>query len=347
MRSRSLLAITAVGLALGASGAVARHAIQGAPTRVPLRFLAAHSHPRRRGVSESQRPSSRPTPADDQSAVDAYFEASSSYWNDIYRLDDVTSLIVQQRGQLALSWVDRLGLPPGSSVLEVGCGAGLTALALARRGLRVYATDSVPAMLDLARARVAAAGVSHLVEVRKSDVHALDFEDAQFDLVVALGVIPWLHSPSDALHEMARVLKPGRALIASANNLARLHYLCDPKLSPHLGGARRAVKRVLRMRSRSRSGVPGFNLHSCEEFDRLLSSACLIKEEGRALGFGPFTFLGRGILPQRIGVDVHNRLQRLADRGVPGIASRGAQYMVLARKERVGSKEVPMMRDVA
>jgi hypothetical protein len=29
-------------------------------------------------------------------------------------------------------------------------------------------------------------------------------------------------------------------------------------------------------------------------------------------------------------------LQRLADRGLPGIASRGAQYMVLARKEHVG-----------
>jgi hypothetical protein len=93
---------------------------------------------------------------------------------------------------------------------------------------------------------------------------------------------------------------------------------------------------VLRMRSRSGSGVPNFNLHSCEEFDRLLGSACLFKEEGRTLGFGPFTLLGRGVLPQRIGVDVHNRLQRLADRGLPGIASRGAQYMVLARKEHVG-----------
>lgn len=278
--------------------------------------------------------SSSPTSAGLQAEVDAHFEASSSYWNDIYRLDDVTSLIVQQRSKLALSWVDRLGLPPEATALEVGCGAGLMALALARRGLRVYATDAVTAMLDLVRTRVAEAGVSRLVEVRKSDVHALDFEDSRFDLVIALGVIPWLHSPRDALHEMARVLKPGGALIASANNLARLHYLCDPKLSPHLGGARRAVKRALRMRSRRRPGIPDVTLHSCEEFDRLLASACLVKEEGRTLGFGPFTFLGRGILPQRIGVDLHKRLQSLADRGVPGITSRGAQYLVIARKER-------------
>jgi ubiquinone/menaquinone biosynthesis C-methylase UbiE len=278
---------------------------------------------------------SSPTGADEQSAVDAYFEARSSYWNDIYRRDDVTSLIIQQRSEIALSWVDQLALPPGSTVLEVGCGAGLMAVALARRRLRVYATDTVTAMIDLARTRAAEAGVSHLVEVRKSDVHALDFEDATFDLVIALGVIPWLHSPSEALHEMARVLKPGRALIASVNNVARLHYLFDPKLTPRLGGARRAVKKMLRMRSRSRSGSAPSVFHSCEEFERLLTSACLIKEEGRTFGFGPFTFLGRRILSERIGVDLHNQLQRLADRGYVHIASRGAQYMVVARKERV------------
>jgi ubiquinone/menaquinone biosynthesis C-methylase UbiE len=278
---------------------------------------------------------SSPISADEQSAVDVYFAASSSYWSEIYRRDDVTSLIIQQRSEIALSWVDQLALPPGSTVLEVGCGAGLMAVALARRRLRVYATDTVTAMIDLARTRAAEAGVSHLVEVRKSDVHALDFEDATFDLVIALGVIPWLHSPRYALHEMARVLKPGRALIASVNNAARLHYLFDPKLTPRLAGVRRAVKKMLRMHSRSRSGAARSNLHSCKEFERLLTSARLIKEQGRTFGFGPFTFLGRRILPERIGVDLHNRLQRLADRGFVGIASRGAQYMVVARKEPV------------
>ncbi len=70
------------------------------------------------------------------------------------------------------------------------------AAALARRGLVVYATDAVTAMLDLTRTRAAESGVSRLVEARKSDVHTLDFEDATFDLVIALGVIPWVHSPA-------------------------------------------------------------------------------------------------------------------------------------------------------
>ena len=276
----------------------------------------------------------------DQSAVDAFFEARSSYWNDVYRRRDVQSLIVQQRSEIALSWVDRLGLPPGTTVLDVGCGAGRMAVALARRGLMVHATDAVTTMLDLTRTRAAESGVSGLVEVRKGDVHALEFEDATFDLVVALGVIPWVHSPSDALHEMARVLKPDRALIVSANNAARLHYLLDPKLTLGLRGVRRAVKKMLRVRGQSsalrmrgRSSDVCARLHSCEEFDRLLTSACLVKEEGGTLGFGPFTFLGRRILPERIGIDVHNRLQRFASRGSILLASRGAQYLVVARKE--------------
>jgi ubiquinone/menaquinone biosynthesis C-methylase UbiE len=271
----------------------------------------------------------------DQAVVDAYFEARSSYWNDIYGGDDVTSLIVQQRNEIALSWVDQLGLPSGSNVLEIGCGAGLTAVALAQRGLRVHATDTVTAMIDLTRTRAAESEVGHLVEVSKSDVHALEFEDATFDLVIALGVIPWLHSPSVALHEMARVVKPGRALIASANNAARLNYMFDPKLSPRLSGARRAVKKTLRMHSRNRSGSAPSYLHSCEEFERLLNSACLITEEGRTLGFGPFTFMGRRIVPGGVGVKLHNRLQRLADQGSAGLTSRGSQYIVVARKEPI------------
>jgi succinoglycan biosynthesis protein ExoA len=289
------------------------------------------------------KPNTSPTDADDQSVVDAYFETASSYWNDIYRRDDVTSLIVQRRAEIALSWVEQLGLPLESSVLEVGCGAGLMSAELARRGFRVCATDAAIAMVDLARTQASEAGVSDLVDVRKSDVHALDFEDATFDLVIALGVIPWLLSPSDALHEIGRVLKPGRVLIASVNNEARLQYLFDPLRTPHLREVRSAVKKMpgRRGHSGSRSRGPHFKLHSCEEFERLLTSASLNKEEGRTFGFGPFTFFGRRILPERVGVALHHRLQRLADRGFVGIASRGAQYMVVARKTETVTRPQP------
>jgi ubiquinone/menaquinone biosynthesis C-methylase UbiE len=269
-----------------------------------------------------------------QDLVDAYFERTSSSWVDIYRRDDVLSHICQQRRNIALTWVDQLRLPAGADVLDVGCGAGLTAVALARRGLRVHAIDTVATMIELTQWHATEAGLSDAVDAGLGDVHALRFDDEAFDLVVALGVLPWLHSPLIALQEMARVTRTGGTVIATANNVARLNYLLDPWLNPHLASTRAAVKRILRRHKRR--GGPGSapaNLHSLDEVERLLSSAGLVKQTGQTIGHGPFTFMKRRVLPNRVGMEIHRRLQRRADRGNTWIAARGLQYIVAARKE--------------
>ena len=266
-----------------------------------------------------------------QDLVDAHFEATSSSWVDIYRRDDVLSHICQQRRNIALAWVDQLRLPAGSEVLEVGCGAGLMAVALARRGLRVHAIDTVPTMIELTQRHAAEAGLSDAVEAGLGDVHALRFDDDAFDLVVALGVLVWLHSPLIALQEMARVTRNGGTVIATANNAARLNYLLDPWFNPHLASTRAAVKRILR-RGERRGGARA-NVHSLDEVERLLSSAGLVKQTGQTIGHGPFTFMKRRVLPNRVGMEIHRRLQRRADRGNTWIAARGSQYIVAARKE--------------
>ena len=57
-------------------------------------------------------------------------------------------------------------------------------------------------MVELAAGQARAAGLDGQVEVSPADAHALPFEDGQFELVVAVGVIPWLHSPREAVAEM-------------------------------------------------------------------------------------------------------------------------------------------------
>jgi ubiquinone/menaquinone biosynthesis C-methylase UbiE len=269
-----------------------------------------------------------------QDSVDAYFERTSSSWVDIYRRDDVLSHICQERRDIALAWVDQLRLPAGSEVLEVGCGAGLTAVALARRGLRIHAIDTVPTMIELTQRHAAEAGLSDAVDAGLGDVHALRFDDDVFDLVVALGVLTWLHSPLIALQEMARVTRTGGTVIATANNAARLNYLLDPWLNPHLASTRAVVKRILR-RGKRRGGRPSAQskVHSLDEVERLLSSAGLVKQTGQTIGHGPFTFMKRQFLPNRVGMEIHRRLQRRADRGNMWLAARGSTYIVAARKE--------------
>ena len=70
---------------------------------------------------------------------------------------------------------ERLGtaFQPGQHVLELGCGTGQDAVWLARRGVRVTATDVSTAMLDITRRKVDAAGVGDLVDVTELDLAEL------------------------------------------------------------------------------------------------------------------------------------------------------------------------------
>jgi len=276
--------------------------------------------------------------AQSQSRINEHFEAASASWDEIYRRSDVYAVIHQERRMRVLEWVDSLGLGPGTRVLEVGCGAGLTSITLAERGFEVDATDTVLPMLERTRKKATAAGVAERLHTRTADVHALDFEDETFDVGLALGVIPWLYSPPTALSELARVLKPGGYLIVNADNRLRLSYLMDPRRNPWLTRARKPARQLLTdlglVHADRDSGPPSVT-HLTGDFDLLLDSVGLERVTATTLGFGPFTFWNREVLPSRLAVGFHRWLQRHADRGVSGLRSSGSQYLVLARKRRL------------
>jgi hypothetical protein len=151
--------------------------------------------------------------------------------------------------------------------------------------------------------------------------------------VLALGVVPWLHSPAQATQEMARVLQTGGHLVLNADNRARLNRLLDPLHSPPLEPLRWAAKAALaRLHLWRPSRQPMVTYHSCAEFDRIVATAGLEWVTGMTFGFGPFSLLGRTVLPDEVGVKVNRSLQGLADRGVPVLRGTGAQYLVVARR---------------
>lgn len=267
-----------------------------------------------------------------QDVVDVYFRTVAPYWKEIYQRRDVYALIHQRRAEMVLDFFDRLALPTGSPILEVGCGAGMTTVELARRGYRITAIDTVEPMIDLTTQHAAYAGVADHVKVTLGDAHHLPFRDELFSAVLAIGVIPWLHSPGTALQEMARVLKPAGHLIVNADNRWRLIYLLDPRTSPLCTRVRKKVADVLaRSGLHKRGSAVRVHSHSQAEFDALLSRAGLEKIEGLTFGFGPFSFLSY-TLPESVGGTLHRTLQTMADRRFPVFRSTGAQYIVLARK---------------
>jgi D-aspartate ligase len=271
---------------------------------------------------------------DDHQRLTTYFETQADFWRDLYRANDVYGDIYRHRHRLALDHVRELGLPQGSRTLEVGPGAGFTTEALARMGFQVEALDVSPRLLAIAGRRVTAAGLTPQVRLFLGDAHQLPFADETFSLVVALGVVPWVHSAQLAVAEMARVLRPGGYLVVSADNRRRLNHLLDPRHNPGLGGTRRFVKSALGAAGAWRSSYDGAiaTFHSPAEFDEIIAAAGLERLRSSTFGFGPFTMLGRAVLSGRADLWLNTRLQRMADRHASGLQSTGAQYLVMARR---------------
>ena len=274
-----------------------------------------------------------PRTADHQERVDSYFEEVAPYWEEIYEARGLFPLIHQRRHATALSWIGGLRLPPASRVLEIGCGAGLLSMALARAGYSVTAIDPAPAMLSLTRQNAARGGLASRLCAMGGDVHALPFAPERFQLVVALGVIPWLHSESAAVREMARVLTPGGYLLVTADNRYSLARLLDPIWTPPLAPLARTAKQVLHRLGLRRSSSPSTKRHSPAEIDGMLTASGLVKLRSTTLGFGPFTFSRRRVIPESIAIWVDQELQRLADLEIALLRTAGAQYVVLATKK--------------
>lgn len=272
----------------------------------------------------------------EQGSVNAYFHSHAAFWRDVYASGGVQAEIYQARHATTLAWIDSLSLAPGARVLEIGCGAGHLAVALAQRGLCVHAIDSATAMVDLTRQHAAESGVTETLRVETGDTSSLRFADESFDLVLAIGVIPWLQWPELAVQEMARVVRSGGYVILTADNWARLTHLLDPGfwlmpvISPLKQRIRDTVERIEVRRWPPDEISATFHRHGT--IDRMLSRRGLVKVRGITIGFGPFRFLGRPVIPESWGIPLHYQLQRLADRDMPIMRSTGAQYLVLAMR---------------
>lgn len=266
-----------------------------------------------------------------QDALNAYFHRQSRYWAEIYQRAGLKEAIHQDRLRAALAMVDALRLPAHARVLDVGCGAGFASVEIARRELKVDALDAVGTMAQATRARALRAGLEANMTTHVGDIHALPFEDHSFVLVVALGVLPWLPQMERPLSEMTRVLRPGGHLIVSVDTQWQLRHMLDPLRNPLLSRPKRWAVDVWRawhgLAPKLRPNVISIN-----GIRRLLSTRGCETLHGIALGFGPFTFFDRQIVPHSWGLQLNRRLQSLASRGAPILRSSGAQYLILAKK---------------
>jgi SAM-dependent methyltransferase len=108
-------------------------------------------------------------------------------------------------------------LPRGGDLLDLGCGTGIDAEYLARRGYGIVALDHAPAMVAHANERLTRAGLTHLASAECIGIHELTRLDAAgfegaYSNFGAINCVPDLQRVSSAL---ALKLKPRGLFIAS------------------------------------------------------------------------------------------------------------------------------------
>ncbi len=128
-------------------------------------------------------------------------------WANVY--DAVFGGISAYGRRRAVAAVNQLD---GPRVLEVGVGTGL-ALPHYRRGLTVTGIDLSHEMLEKARERVAADQLVQVDGLHEMDAEAMSFEDAHFDVAVAMFTASVVPDAKKLFAEMNRVVRPGGHLL--------------------------------------------------------------------------------------------------------------------------------------
>ena len=188
--------------------------------------------------------------------------------------------------------VDALGLTEGMRILDVGCGPGRHALALARRGFEVVGVDISETFIDLARANDTTA------RFERADARDLSFRD-EFDAVISLcqggfglcGGAPG--SPVDddlrILHGMARAAKPGGLVAVSAfSAYFRTRYLDE---SVGFDAERGAYHEVMELRDLAGTRVEKDGWTTCftpRELRLMFAAAGLVVVEQSSVSPGDY-----------------------------------------------------------
>ncbi len=104
---------------------------------------------------------------------------------------------------------------PGQRVLDIGCGTGIDAEFLARRGVCVFGIDTSGAMLEQLRARVARGGLEERVECREMLIEELStLGDQRFDgIISAFASLSTLPRLTPFARDVARLVRPGGRMI--------------------------------------------------------------------------------------------------------------------------------------
>ncbi len=110
----------------------------------------------------------------------------------------------------------------GLSLLDIGCGGGLLAEALAALGANVTAIDPAPRNIEIARAHAKTSGLT--IDYRCISVEALAAEEAKFDAVLTMEVVEHVRDLRGFMKASASLVRPGGLMFAATLNRTLKSY---------------------------------------------------------------------------------------------------------------------------
>jgi 2-polyprenyl-6-hydroxyphenyl methylase/3-demethylubiquinone-9 3-methyltransferase len=149
----------------------------------------------------------------DAAEIDKFQAIASRWWD---RESEFRPL--HEINPLRVDYIDRQaqGLE-GKTVLDIGCGGGILAEALAARGARVTGIDMAPASLEVAQLHLHESGLEVDYQLSTAEAFA-ETNPAGFDIVTCLELLEHVPQPESVVDAAARMLKPGGLLFLSTIN---------------------------------------------------------------------------------------------------------------------------------
>ena len=173
----------------------------------------------------------------------------------------------------------------GQSVLDLGCGTGIDAVFLARRGVRVMGIDASPAMIAQSRAKLAAAELADLVDLRVMEIARAGTLPLQgFDgIICAFAALSTIAELDVVAASLARLLRPRGILVVHLLNRWSLWEWLGLVRSRQFGAAARLGRNPVRNFVIGGRSVPHYLDHPRATYARFFQSGFALR---RAYGIG-------------------------------------------------------------
>lgn len=142
------------------------------------------------------------SPNVDAAEIARFQSAASRWWDPEGEMRPLHEL-----NPVRLAWVERAGALAGRSVVDVGCGGGLLAEAMARAGARVTGLDLASDLLDVARLHAIETGTRVDYRLESAETHAATHA-GQYDVVTCMEMLEHVPDPAAVVRALATLVRP-------------------------------------------------------------------------------------------------------------------------------------------